>query len=135
MNVGEAFFFLGSAVHAGGANTTSSPRAVHGFFYCRSYLRPEVKLLQNPYKKISVNEIERKTSIFGGRETRFKNGPRRRKSRLAISLAIRTWDTAMKAIRLIYSGRMTQVSNRYGKYSELMIDSTTHRLLLHIAVM
>ncbi|KAL9120234.1 MAG: hypothetical protein Q9187_003213 [Circinaria calcarea] len=41
MSVGEAFIFLGSTVHAGGANTTLESRAVHGFFYCRSYLRPE----------------------------------------------------------------------------------------------
>ena len=42
MSVGEAFMFLGSTVHAGGANRTSQPRPMHGFFYCRSYLRPEV---------------------------------------------------------------------------------------------
>ena len=42
MTVGEAFVFLGSTVHAGGANTTDQPRTVHGFFFCRSYLRPEV---------------------------------------------------------------------------------------------
>ncbi|MCJ1281397.1 hypothetical protein MMC26_000716 [Xylographa opegraphella] len=41
MGVGEAFLFLGSTVHAGGANTTAQSRSVHGFFYCRSYLRPE----------------------------------------------------------------------------------------------
>ena len=42
MEVGEAFLFLASAVHAGGANTTSQDRIVHGFFFCRAYLRPEV---------------------------------------------------------------------------------------------
>ena len=42
MDVGEAFAFLASVVHAGGANTTEHGRTVHGFFYCRSYLRPEV---------------------------------------------------------------------------------------------
>ena len=42
MDVGEAFVFLASAVHAGGANTTEHGRTVHGFFYCRSYMRPEV---------------------------------------------------------------------------------------------
>ncbi|KAL9125934.1 MAG: hypothetical protein Q9217_004929 [Psora testacea] len=41
MSVGEAFMFLGSTAHGGGANTTKRSRAVHGFFYCRSYLRPE----------------------------------------------------------------------------------------------
>lgn len=41
MEVGEAFLFLGSAVHAGGANTTLQSRTVHGFFFCRAYLRPE----------------------------------------------------------------------------------------------
>jgi len=41
MSIGEAFIFLGSTVHAGGANTTSQSRSVHGFFACRSYLRPE----------------------------------------------------------------------------------------------
>ena len=45
MGVGEAFLFLGSTVHAGGANTTTKPRPMHGFFYCRSYLRPEVRLV------------------------------------------------------------------------------------------
>ena len=42
LDVGEAFVFLCSVVHAGGANTTEHSRTVHGFFYCRSYLRPEV---------------------------------------------------------------------------------------------
>ena len=42
MKVGEAFIFLGSAVHAGGTNTTARGRMVHGFFFCRSYLKPEV---------------------------------------------------------------------------------------------
>ncbi|KAM0798055.1 hypothetical protein BDR22DRAFT_823851 [Usnea florida] len=41
MDVGEAFVFLASVVHAGGANTTEHGRTVHGFFYCRSYMRPE----------------------------------------------------------------------------------------------
>ena len=45
MEVGEAFLFLASAVHAGGANTTSESRTVHGFFYCRAYLRPEARIL------------------------------------------------------------------------------------------
>lgn len=45
MDVGEAFLFLGSTVHGGGANTTLEPRPVHGFFYCRSYLKPEVCVL------------------------------------------------------------------------------------------
>jgi len=44
MTVGEAFLFLGSTAHAGGANTTSQSRPVHGFFYCRSYMRPEVRI-------------------------------------------------------------------------------------------
>lgn len=42
MSVGEAFLFLGSTVHAGGTNTTSQSRPMHGFFYCRSFIRPEV---------------------------------------------------------------------------------------------
>jgi ectoine hydroxylase-related dioxygenase (phytanoyl-CoA dioxygenase family) len=42
MTPGEAFVFLGSTVHAGGANLTSQSRPVHGFFFCRSYIRPEV---------------------------------------------------------------------------------------------
>lgn len=42
MNMGEAFLFLGSTVHAGGTNTTSQSRPMHGFFYCRSFIRPEV---------------------------------------------------------------------------------------------
>ena len=45
MEVGEAFLFLGSAVHAGGANTTCQSRTVHGFFFCRAYLRPEARIL------------------------------------------------------------------------------------------
>ena len=45
MNVGEAFLFLGSTVHAGGANTTSQSRPMHAFFYCRSWMRPEVRTL------------------------------------------------------------------------------------------
>ena len=43
MTVGEAFLFLGSTVHAGGANTTSQSRPTHSFFYCRSWMRPEVR--------------------------------------------------------------------------------------------
>ena len=42
MEVGEAFLFLASTVHGGGANMTDASRTVHGFFFCRSYLRPEV---------------------------------------------------------------------------------------------
>lgn len=45
MTVGEAFLFLGSTVHAGGANRTSQSRPMHGFFYCRSWMRPEVRTL------------------------------------------------------------------------------------------
>lgn len=44
MEKGEAFFFLGSAVHAGGANTTSESRTVHGFFFCRAHIRPEARI-------------------------------------------------------------------------------------------
>lgn len=42
MSVGEAFVFLGSTVHGGGLNRTSESRTVHGFFFCRSWIRPEV---------------------------------------------------------------------------------------------
>lgn len=42
MSLGEAFIFLSSTVHGGGANSTSKSRPVHGFFFCRSYIRPEV---------------------------------------------------------------------------------------------
>ena len=42
MAVGEAFVFLGSTFHGGGTNTTAKARPVHSFFYCRSYIRPEV---------------------------------------------------------------------------------------------
>ncbi|KAG9241335.1 hypothetical protein BJ878DRAFT_521215 [Calycina marina] len=41
LKVGEAFFFLGSTVHCGGANSTSRSRPMHSFFYCRGYIRPE----------------------------------------------------------------------------------------------
>jgi ectoine hydroxylase-related dioxygenase (phytanoyl-CoA dioxygenase family) len=44
LKVGEAFLFLSSTVHGGGMNRTNKSRAVHGFFYCRSYIRPEVAL-------------------------------------------------------------------------------------------
>ena len=43
MDIGEAFLFLGSTVHAGGANTMAQSRTVHGFFFCRAYLRPEAR--------------------------------------------------------------------------------------------
>lgn len=43
MTVGEAFLFVGSTAHAGGANTTSQCRPLHGFFFCRSWMRPEVR--------------------------------------------------------------------------------------------
>lgn len=36
MTVEEPFLFLGSTAHAGGANTTSQSRPIHGFFYCCS---------------------------------------------------------------------------------------------------
>lgn len=42
MTVSEALLFLGSTAHAGGANLSLQHRTVHGFFYCRSWLRPEV---------------------------------------------------------------------------------------------
>ncbi|KAI9652603.1 MAG: hypothetical protein M1831_006707 [Alyxoria varia] len=45
MDVGEAFIFLSSTVHAGGGNQTEQQRPVHGFFFCRSYIRPEASLL------------------------------------------------------------------------------------------
>ncbi|KAL9613646.1 MAG: hypothetical protein Q9167_001822 [Letrouitia subvulpina] len=41
MQTGEAFLFLGSTVHGGGGNKTNASRPVHGFFFCRSWLRPE----------------------------------------------------------------------------------------------
>ena len=42
MTVGEAFIFFGSTLHGGGTNVTAKNRLVHGLFYCRSYIRPEV---------------------------------------------------------------------------------------------
>ncbi|KAL9103488.1 MAG: hypothetical protein Q9163_001484 [Psora crenata] len=54
MSVGEAFIFLGSAAHGGGTNTTEQSRSVHGFFYCRSYLRPE----ENQFLWWRKDEIE-----------------------------------------------------------------------------
>ena len=45
MSVGEAFLFLGSTVHAGGQNMTEESRPTHGFFFCRSWMRPEVRVL------------------------------------------------------------------------------------------
>ena len=40
---GEALLFLTSTVHAGGANTTPNPRDMYAIFYCRSWVRPEVR--------------------------------------------------------------------------------------------
>lgn len=42
LKIGEAFIFLSSVAHAGGANKTDKSRTVHGFFFCRAYIRPEV---------------------------------------------------------------------------------------------
>ncbi|KAK2823868.1 hypothetical protein FQN49_007540 [Arthroderma sp. PD_2] len=41
MQPGEAFLFLGSVLHAGGANCTDAPRLMHAIFFCRSWVRPE----------------------------------------------------------------------------------------------
>jgi ectoine hydroxylase-related dioxygenase (phytanoyl-CoA dioxygenase family) len=41
LKVGQAFLFLASTAHAGGTNMTNNSRTVHGFFFCRSYIRPE----------------------------------------------------------------------------------------------
>ncbi|KAL7935555.1 phytanoyl-CoA dioxygenase family protein [Trichoderma chlorosporum] len=41
MQPGEAFLFLGSVLHAGGANSTQIPRLMHAIFFCRSWVRPE----------------------------------------------------------------------------------------------
>ncbi|KAF5129865.1 Dioxygenase swnH1 [Metarhizium anisopliae] len=41
MQPGEAFLFLGSALHGGGANSTQIPRLLHAIFFCRSWVRPE----------------------------------------------------------------------------------------------
>ncbi|KAE8137454.1 hypothetical protein BDV38DRAFT_246793 [Aspergillus pseudotamarii] len=38
---GEAFLFLGSALHGGGANATNAERILHSAFFCRSWVRPE----------------------------------------------------------------------------------------------
>lgn len=42
LKISEALFFLGSTVHGAGSNQTQEGRLVHGFFYCRSFIRPEV---------------------------------------------------------------------------------------------
>ena len=42
LDIGEAFLFLGTIVHGGGENSTTSNRPMHAFFFCRSWLRPEV---------------------------------------------------------------------------------------------
>ncbi|KAL8764274.1 MAG: hypothetical protein Q9194_007133 [Teloschistes cf. exilis] len=55
LDVGEAFMFLSSAAHAGGANTTEQSRTVHGFFYCRSYIRPE----ENQHLWWTKEEVQR----------------------------------------------------------------------------
>ncbi len=62
MEVGEAFLFLGSAVHAGGPNTTSHDRIVHGFFFCRAYLRPEARIISALEDFLSIFVITREVS-------------------------------------------------------------------------
>ncbi|KAI4191405.1 MAG: hypothetical protein LQ348_003516 [Seirophora lacunosa] len=54
MSVGDAFLFLGSTVHGGGMNTTGRSRTVHGFFFCRSWMRPE----ENQFLWWTKEEIE-----------------------------------------------------------------------------
>ncbi|KAL8992808.1 MAG: hypothetical protein Q9169_006823 [Polycauliona sp. 2 TL-2023] len=51
---GEAFAFLGSTVHGGGTNLTAQSRTVHGFFFCRSWMRPE----ENQFLWWAKEEIE-----------------------------------------------------------------------------
>ncbi|KAL9602565.1 MAG: hypothetical protein Q9219_001709 [cf. Caloplaca sp. 3 TL-2023] len=55
MAVGEAFMFLASTVHAGGKNRTLESRPVHGFFFCRSWLRPE----ENQHMWFKKEEVEK----------------------------------------------------------------------------
>ncbi|KAL8819804.1 MAG: hypothetical protein Q9223_001841 [Gallowayella weberi] len=54
MDVGEAFLFLASTVHAGGANSTLKGRPMHGFFYCRSWMRPE----ENQHMWFTKEEVQ-----------------------------------------------------------------------------
>ena len=54
MRRGEAFIFLGSTFHGGGCNRSSQDRTMHGFFYCRSYIRPEVSL---PFHHCDMNLV------------------------------------------------------------------------------
>ncbi|KAJ5916822.1 hypothetical protein N7504_000837 [Penicillium tannophilum] len=52
---GEALLFLSSAVHAGGANKTHVRRPMHGFFFCRSYIRQE----ENQYVWWTREEVQK----------------------------------------------------------------------------
>lgn len=115
MNIGEAFLFLGSTVHAGGRNITSQSRPMHGFFYCRSFIRPEVCTIHPwdlavgffktdlPATSICcpLNILwldDRKISIFGGLKKRFRNGLLQLKNKRGILLGALSLDIAMTAI-------------------------------------
>lgn len=126
MSVGEAFLFLGSTVHAGGTNTTSQSRPMHGFFYCRSFIRPEVcnyypwhlaagffkkgsRLLLFAAVSISADWNDRKISTYGGPRMRFGNGLLQLKNKRGILLAALSLAIAMTAILLTYFGQMMPV--------------------------
>jgi ectoine hydroxylase-related dioxygenase (phytanoyl-CoA dioxygenase family) len=53
MDVGDAFCMLGGLYHAGGENTTSEMRPMHGLFFCRGYLRTE----ENVYLSNTTEDV------------------------------------------------------------------------------
>lgn len=114
MSLGEAFIFLGSTVHGGGHNATSKSRTVHGFFYCRSFLRPEVSagLPQHRESNFDGSAISsydviltytRKINSCGGRKKRLTNGPMQQRSKRAMSWKTPFSDIVMKQIPWISS--------------------------------
>ena len=104
MSVGEAFVFLGSTVHGGGTNTTSQSRTVHGFFFCRSWMRPEVSqanpsLSFDPRPNARIDGGSRKINSCGGQKKKLKLGRRQLRDRLGTSWAIHSWAIAMSPTR------------------------------------
>ncbi|KAL8884512.1 MAG: hypothetical protein Q9192_006830 [Flavoplaca navasiana] len=91
MSVGEAFVFLGSTVHGGGTNTTSQSRTVHGFFFCRSWMRPEVNwahpIIGFLKAYAHVDGGSRRINSCGGQKKKLEFGRRQLRDRLGTSWA------------------------------------------------
>ncbi|KAK6823292.1 hypothetical protein RU639_006197 [Aspergillus parasiticus] len=54
MKPGEAFLFLGSALHGGGTNSSDADRILHSVFFCSSWARPE----SNQFVWWDKNDVE-----------------------------------------------------------------------------